>query len=113
MKAFKEVKAGDILFKLCFSDYSVSTLTVHAVGRLMYDNATRIGYNDGTRCFCREAYEEDLDKCWLYDTLSYAICTDYEAIDVAIKENRAIDKAIRKNHKKPKRKKGYDDQCDL
>lgn len=99
MKAFKDVKTGDILFRLCFSDYSVETLTVHAVGKQMFDNSTMISYNNGTSGFRLEAYEEDLGKCWLFDTLSYAICTDYEAVDVAIKENRAINKAIKKNHK--------------
>ena len=111
MKAFKDVKAGDILFRLCFADYSVGTLTVHSVGKQMFDNSTMISYNDGTSCFRLEAYEEDLGKCWLFDTLSYAICTDYEAVDVAIKENRAINKAIRKNHKVRNKSNGGRQSC--
>lgn len=103
MKTFKEVGANDTLFRVCFSDYSVETLEVHAVGHLKYDGRTMIDYtlmDDRTVIgrFVKEVYEEDLNKCWLYDTLSYAICTDYEAIDVAIRENNP-------NYRKPKRKK--------
>lgn len=103
MKTFKEVGANDTLFRVCFSDYSVETLEVHAVGHLKYDGRTMIDYtlrDDRTVIgrFVKEVYEEDLDKCWLHDTLSYAICTDYDAIDVAIRENN-------QNYRKPKRKK--------
>lgn len=96
MKAFKEVKAGDTLYRVCFSDYSIEMLTVRGVGKSKYDNTTLIHYSrTETHCsiieeeFFLEAYEEDLGKCWLHDTLSYAICTDYDAVDVAIRENSA------------------------
>lgn len=96
MKAFKEVKAGDTLYRVCFSDYSVEALAVDKVEKSKFDGTTLVHYNNGTRGFCLEAYEEDLGKCWLHDTLSYAICTDYDAVDVAIKENSA-------SRSKPKR----------
>lgn len=96
MKAFKEVKAGDTLYRVRFSDYSVEALAVDKVEKSKFDGATLVHYNNGTRGFCLEAYGEDLGKCWLHDTLSYAICTDYDAVDVAIKENSA-------SRSKPKR----------
>lgn len=102
MKTFKEVKAWDTLYRVCFSDYSVETLTVYRVRKSAYDNRTTIHYRimcGGVfKRFVKEVYEECLDRCWLYDTLSYAICTDYDAIDVAIRDNNP-------NHKKPKKKK--------
>lgn len=89
MKAFKDVQAGDTLYRVCFFDYSVETLAVDRVEKSKFDGTTLVHYNNGTRGFCLEAYDEDLGKCWLHDTLSYAICTDYDAVDVAIRENSA------------------------